>query len=113
VAEGQEPADYALQLSEHEKGRYQRMAQRAMEREGDLMRGAGVVSGARVVDMGCGPGAMLVELARIAGDGGEDVGIESDPTARAAAAQAIADARLSPPRQRRRPGSGSSLEVGA
>lgn len=39
------------------------MAQRAMEREGGLMRGAGIVPGARIVDMGCGPGAMLVELA--------------------------------------------------
>ncbi len=84
VAQGQKPADYALQLSEQEKVRFRRMAQRAMEREGDLMRGAGIVPGARVVDMGCGPGAMLVELARIVGDGGEAVGVEPDPTARAA-----------------------------
>jgi SAM-dependent methyltransferase len=113
VAEGQEPADYALQLSEHEKGRYQRMAQRAMDREGDLMRGAGVVPGARVVDMGCGPGAMLVELARSAGEGGEAIGVEPDPTARAAAAQAIADARLTNARVVEGTGTASGLDQGA
>jgi SAM-dependent methyltransferase len=94
VAQAQELAGYALQLSEQEKLRYQRMAQIAMLRETDLMRGAGAIPGARIVDMGCGPGAMLVELARIAGEGGEVVGVEPDPSARAAAAQAITDSGL-------------------
>jgi SAM-dependent methyltransferase len=112
VAQGQEPADYALQLSEQEKGRFQRMAQRAMEREGDLMRRAGIVPGARVVDMGCGPGAMLVELARIAGEGGEVVGVEPDPTARAAAVQAIANAGLTNARVVDGRGTSSGLDEG-
>jgi ubiquinone/menaquinone biosynthesis C-methylase UbiE len=86
MAPEHEPAGYALQLSEQEKGRFRRMAERAMEREGDLMREAGIVPGARVVDMGCGPGAMLVELARIAGEGDEAVGVEPEPMARTTAA---------------------------
>jgi SAM-dependent methyltransferase len=113
VAKGQEPAEYALQLSEQERGRFQRMAQRAMEREADLMRGAGIVSGARVVDMGCGPGAMLVELARIAGESGEAVGVEPDPTARSAAAEAIADAHLTNARVIEGIGTASGLDEGA
>ncbi len=90
----EEAPTYALQLSEQEKARFQHMARRALEREQDLMRRAGIVSGARVVDMGCGPGAMLVELARIAGDDGEAVGVEPDATARVTAAQALTDAGL-------------------
>jgi SAM-dependent methyltransferase len=113
MSEGREPAGYALELSDLEKVRFQRMAQRAMEREGDLMRGAGIVPGARIVDMGCGPGAMLVELARIAGEGGEAVGVEPDPSARAAAAQAIADASLSNARVVEGTGAASGLEEGA
>ncbi|HEY8756085.1 MAG TPA: methyltransferase domain-containing protein [Candidatus Dormibacteraeota bacterium] len=114
MAARQEPAGYALQLSEQEKGRFRRMAERAMERdEGDLMREAGIVPGARVVDMGCGPGAMLVELARIAGEGGEGVGVEPEPTARAAAAQAIAVAGLTNARVVEGTGTASGLEEGA
>jgi SAM-dependent methyltransferase len=113
VAEGQETAAYALQLSEHEKARFQFMAQRAVQREGDLMRGAGVVPGARVVDMGCGPGAMLVEIARIVGEGGQVVGVEPDPNARAAAAQAIADADLKNACVVEGSGTASGLDEGA
>jgi SAM-dependent methyltransferase len=112
VAQTHEPAAYALQLSEQEKVRYQRMAERAMEREGSLMRGAGIIAGARIVDMGCGPGAMLVELARVAGDGGEVVGVEPDPTARAAAAKAIADAGLTNARVLDGKGTSSGLDEG-
>jgi cyclopropane fatty-acyl-phospholipid synthase-like methyltransferase len=112
MATEHEPAGYALQLSEQEKGRFRHMAERAMEREGDLMRGAGIVPGAQVVDMGCGPGAMLVELARIAGEGGEAVGVEPEPTARAAAAQAIADAGLTNARVVEGTGTASGLDEG-
>jgi precorrin-6B methylase 2 len=77
------------------------------------MRGAGIVPGARIVDMGCGPGAMLVELARIAGEDGEAVGVEPDPGARAAAARAIADAGLTNARVVEGTGAASGLEEGA
>lgn len=88
------PAAYALRLSEQEKTRYRRMAEHAVEREAELLRRAGIVGGAGVVDIGCGPGAMLVQLARLVGEGGEAVGVEPDPVARDAAVRAIADAEL-------------------
>ncbi len=112
MAQAQESAGYALHLSEQEKLRYRRMAELAMQREADLMRGAGVIPGARIVDMGCGPGAVLVELARIAGDGGEVVGVEPDPTARAAAAQAINDFGLTNARVIDGKGTSSGLDEG-
>jgi SAM-dependent methyltransferase len=112
MAPEHEPAGYALQLSEQEKGRFRRMAERAMEGEGDLMREAGIVPGARVVDMGCGPGAMLVELARIASEGGEAVGVEPEPMARTAATQAIADAGVTNARVVDGTGTASGLDEG-
>jgi SAM-dependent methyltransferase len=112
VARAPEPSEYALRLSEQEKVRFRRMAERAMEREGGLMRAAGVLPGARIVDMGCGPGAMLVELARIAGVDGEVVGVEPDTAARSAAIQAIADAGLTNARVVDGRGTSSGLEEG-
>lgn len=112
MTEVREPAAYALQLSDDEKLRYQRLAQRAVAREGDLMRAAGIVAGARVVDMGCGPGAMLVELARMVGESGAVVGVEPDPTARAAATQAIAGSGLANARVVAGSGIASGLEEG-
>jgi len=85
-----EPAAYALQISEQEIGRYRLMAARAVENESDMWQRAGVAAGARIVDVGCGPGAMLVELARRAGPTGEVVGVEPDAPSRAAAERAIA-----------------------
>lgn len=83
------PATYALRLSDAERTRYRMMAARAVEEEGERWRRAGVVEGARVADVGCGPGAVLVELARIVADAGDAVGIEPDATARAAAREAL------------------------
>jgi predicted kinase/SAM-dependent methyltransferase len=85
---------YALDLTAAERTRYRFMAQRAVRLEGDRWRRHGVVPGARVADVGCGPGAVLVELARLVGDAGAVVGVEPGAEARAAAAEAIAAAGL-------------------
>jgi SAM-dependent methyltransferase len=85
---------YALDLSPAERTRYRLMAQRALQLEGERWRQYGVVPGARVADVGCGPGAVLVELARLVGDAGAVVGVEPGAEARAAAAEAIAGAAL-------------------
>lgn len=89
-----EQAAYALRISDAEVTRFRMMAARAMEREGAFLQRAGVVAGARIVDVGCGPGAMLVELARLAGRDGEVVGVEPDPASRAVAEQSVAEAQL-------------------
>jgi SAM-dependent methyltransferase len=85
---------YALRLSDDELGRYRMMAARARADEGDLWTLAGLVPGARVADVGCGPGAMLVTLAEVVGPTGHVVGVDADPAAVSAARAALAAARL-------------------
>jgi SAM-dependent methyltransferase len=85
---------YALRLSDDELGRYRMMAARARAEEADLWALAGLVPGARVADVGCGPGAMLVALAEAVGPTGRVVGVDADPAAVGAARVALAAARL-------------------
>ena len=87
-------ATYALRLSGDELARYRIMAERARAEEGDLWAAAGLVPGARVVDVGCGPGAALVAFAEVVGPAGHVVGVDADPAAVAAARAALAAARL-------------------
>lgn len=85
-------SEYALQLSEAELARYQFMAETAARMEGSLWAAAGVVEGAAVADIGCGPGAISGVLARLVGPSGSVVAVDREPTAvdaaRAAAARA-------------------------
>lgn len=83
---------YALRLSDDERARYRFMAQRAREREADLWELAGLVPGARVVDVGCGPGAMLPVLAECVGPRGAVAGVDADPEAVATARSVLAGA---------------------
>lgn len=85
---------YALRLSDDERARYRMMAARARAEEGDLWALAGLVPGARVADVGCGPGALLVALAEVVGTTGHVVGVDADPAAVTAARAALAAARL-------------------
>ena len=91
------PSTYALRLSDDELGRYRMMAARARAEEGDLWTAAGIVPGARVADVGCGPGAMLVTLAELVGPTGHVVGVDADRTAVTAARAALAAARFGGP----------------
>ena len=88
MAEEMKPG-YTLELTEPERMRYRLMAERARETEADLWEYAGIVPGARVADVGCGPGAVLTELARIVGPGGTVVGVEPGQPAREAARQEL------------------------
>ena len=63
-------SDYALKLSEAELGRYQLMARTAAGTEGDMWKAAGIVEGAVVADVGCGPGAVSVVLGERVGPTG-------------------------------------------
>lgn len=76
---------YALRLSDDEHARYRMMAESAREQETDLWRLAGLVPGALVADVGCGPGAMLAVLAETVGPDGQVTGVDADETAVAAA----------------------------
>ncbi len=86
------PADnkaYTLKLSEPERMRYRMMAALAREQEAEAWQEAGIVVGAKVADVGCGPGAVLVEIAKIVGPEGIAVGIEPGQVARAAAREEL------------------------
>ena len=83
-------APYALALDEVEIARYRGMAERARVAEADLWERAGIVKGAAVADVGCGPGAMLTALAEAVGPGGRVAAVDADPVA-VAAARALAD----------------------
>jgi SAM-dependent methyltransferase len=80
---------YTLELSEPERMRYRMMAELARQNEADLWEYAGIVPGARVADVGCGPGAVLTEIAKVVGPEGTAVGVEPGQPARAAAREEL------------------------
>jgi ubiquinone/menaquinone biosynthesis C-methylase UbiE len=71
---------YALQLSDAELARYRIMALAAREAETELWQLAGIVPGAAVADVGCGPGAMFPAVVESVGADGRVVGIDGVPT---------------------------------
>ena len=82
---------YALQLSPDELERYRMMAEAARSAESDLWRIAGIVPGATVADVGCGPGAMFPAIVESVGADGRVFGVDGvDSTV--AQAQALVDA---------------------
>lgn len=87
-------SDYPLKLSEAELGRYRFMAESAERMERDLWGASGIVAGAVVGDVGCGPGAVSVVLADVVGPGGRVLAVDRDPqaveTARAVIARTAA-----------------------
>src|SRR5580765_7768738 len=83
--------DYALALSPEELERYALMAGMARRTEQDLWDAAGLVAGASVADVGCGPGAMFPAVMSSIGPSGQLVGIDGTATT-VAAAQSMIDA---------------------
>jgi SAM-dependent methyltransferase len=88
------PPEYALKLSDAELTRYRLMAEGAARAERDWWAAAGVAEGAVVADVGCGPGAVSLVLARSVGPGGQVVAVDRDPAAVAAAREAVARAEV-------------------
>jgi precorrin-6B methylase 2 len=80
---------YALAVSDAEVGRYQMMARHAVTAEAAQLAAAGIVAGATVADIGCGPAAFSIEIARLAGPSGQVICVDSDPAALAAARELI------------------------
>jgi predicted O-methyltransferase YrrM len=83
-------AEYTLAVSEAEVMRYRMMAQEALVHEAQQLALAGISAGATVADVGSGPAAMSVELARLVAPSGRVIAIEREAEARAAAQQLIA-----------------------
>jgi SAM-dependent methyltransferase len=74
-------SEYALKLSDVELSRYEWMAARALEYEHDRWAAAGIVDGAVVADIGCGPGAVSMALARQVGPTGRVLAFDRTPEA--------------------------------
>jgi SAM-dependent methyltransferase len=81
VGTSEEGRGYALRLDPREVARYRMMADSARAAEADLWRTAGIRPGARVADIGCGPGALLPVLAAEVAPGGDVTGVDADPAA--------------------------------
>jgi len=84
--------EYALQLSDVELERYRMMAEAAREAETELWQCAGIVPGATVADVGCGPGAMFPAIVNAVGAGGRVIGVDG-VAGTVAQAQALVDAK--------------------
>ncbi|WP_200308477.1 methyltransferase domain-containing protein [Streptomyces adelaidensis] len=78
-------ADYSLTLDDSEIARYRLMADIAERRERALWTAAGVAPGARIADVGCGPGALSVRLADIVAPDGAVWAVDRDGDALAVA----------------------------
>ncbi|MEX5636585.1 methyltransferase domain-containing protein [Parafrankia sp. FMc2] len=83
---------YGLTLSPQELARYQIMAAQAREDEAAEWAAAGVVPGARVADVGCGPAALAVTLAAAVTPTGTVHAVDRDPAALALGRQVVAGA---------------------
>lgn len=86
--------DYTLRLSETELNRYRMMAAFARAAETEAWEAAGIAKGARVVDIGCGPGLPLLELADGVGPEGTVVGVDQSEEALETATALIAEAGI-------------------
>lgn len=91
AAAATKPASYSLALTDQERLRYRLMASSAAENEAAEWKQAGIVNGARVADVGCGPGALLRLLAERVGATGTAIGIDADETAISCAREEISD----------------------
>lgn len=105
-------AGYALAVSEEEVGRYLLMAELAAAEERHLWELAGIGPGAVVADVGCGPAATSVQLARAVAPGGRVVGVERDRSA-LEAARAVVSAAGVDVELRQGEAGGTGLEPGS
>lgn len=78
---------YVLELDEAEVARYRFMAQGALQTEAPQWAAAGIVEGATVADIGCGPGAVAAVLAQLVGPAGTVLAVDQNPRTVAIARQ--------------------------
>lgn len=103
---------YALSLTDSELRRYAAMAAAAREQEGSLWELAGIVPGATVADVGCGPGSVAAELAEIVGPDGRVIAVDQDPRAVTVAAGLAASRGLHNVVARRADAAATGIEPG-
>jgi SAM-dependent methyltransferase len=84
--------EYALTISDAEVRRYTMMAEHARASEAELWEQAGIGPGAVVGDIGCGPAAVSVCMARLVAPSGRVIAVEPDAAALAAAHRLVNDA---------------------
>jgi ubiquinone/menaquinone biosynthesis C-methylase UbiE len=84
-------SEYALTVSDEEIRRYMLMAERARATEAELWERAGIVPGATVGDVGCGPAAVSVLMARMVAPSGRVIGVEPSQAALAAARRLVSE----------------------
>jgi ubiquinone/menaquinone biosynthesis C-methylase UbiE len=84
--------EYSLAMSDAEIRRFLLMAELAQAKEASLWPAAGIVAGAVVADVGCGPAAVSVRMAQLVGSAGRVIGVDSDEAALAAARQVVEQA---------------------
>lgn len=83
---------YTFRLDEREVERFRAMAAHAESAEAELWPRHGIRAGATVVDLGCGPGALVPLLAKRVGPTGTVIAVDADPIACATARLVAADA---------------------
>lgn len=105
--------DYTLAISDVEVARYRMMAASALHLEAAQLQAAGVVPGAVVADVGCGPAAMSVELAAQVGPSGRIIGIERDEQALATARALVAQSGVTNVEVRAGNAADSGIEPGS
>jgi FkbM family methyltransferase len=105
--------DYSLALSDSEIRRYTMIADRARSSEAHLWETAGIVPGAVVADVGCGPAAMSVCMAKVVGPSGRVIGIEPDAAALSTAQQLVARGGVENVEVRQGSATDSTLEPGS
>jgi len=81
--------NYTLTVSDIEIQRYLFMAEAAQATEATLWQEAGIVAGAVVADVGCGPAAVSAVMASLVGPSGRVIGIDRDDQALAAARSVV------------------------
>ncbi len=83
-------SEYTLAISEEEVARYRLMAEFAKSEENAQWEAAGIVPGAVVADVGCGPAATGVVMAETVAPTGRVIGVERDPSSLEQARQLVA-----------------------
>lgn len=81
---------YILDASDADLARLLRIAEISAPSVRDALRRAGIASGWRVLDCGCGPIGALAVMAELVGPSGQVVGIEANPETAARARAAVA-----------------------